>query len=236
MVFEAALQDAATTTATFLPRVIGAILVLIVGWFIGRAVGRVVSVLTDRTPIDRMTLDTPIGDMMGGTEEDVNSAFGTIAKWFVYALAFLAAADVLAIAMLSEWISMAVAYLPAFFGGLLIIILGFIVADFVGDMIERTRAATDTMYTTYFADGVRIFLYFTVIVVGLDTMGVNVEILYILAGAVAFGIALAIALGVGIAAGWGSKDYVADHIDDWVERGRHEAMDHGADEPGPERG
>lgn len=222
MVVETALQDIVRTTAAFLPRLIGAILILIVGWIIGRIVGRVVSVLTNRTPIDRLTLDTPIGDIMGGTERDVNRAFGAIAKWFVYALAFLAAADVLAITLLSEWISRAVAYLPAFFGGLLIIVLGFIAADFIGDMIERTQAATRTAYTRYFADGVRMFLYFTVIVIGLDTMGVDVALLYILAGAVALGTALAVALGVGIAAGYGAKDYVSDNINDWMRRAQEE--------------
>ncbi len=232
MPFEAALQDFVVTAAEFLPRLIGAVVILIIGWIVGRMVGRVVRVLTNRTPIDRMTLDTPIGEVMGGTTQDVNNAFGAIAKWFVYALAFLAAADILAIAMLSEWIAMAVAYLPAFFGGLLIIIIGFILADFIGDMIERTRTATDTMYTTYFADGVRIFLYFTAIVVGLDTMGVNVELLYILAGALAFGIALAVALGLGIAVGWGSKDYVAAHIDEWVERGRSRDPGRNAEDEG----
>ncbi len=218
MTVETALQDIVSTSAAFLPRIVGALLILILGWIIGRIVGRIVSVLTDRTPIDRLTLDTPIGDIMGGTEKDVNNAFGAIAKWFVYALAFLAAADVLAITLLSEWISMAVAYLPAFFGGLLLIVLGFIAADFIGDMIERTEAATRTGYTRYFADGVRIFLYFTVIVIGLDTMGVEVAFLYILAGAVALGTALAIALGAGIATGYGAKDYVADNIDDWMNR------------------
>lgn len=208
---------------TLAPRIVGAIVILILGWIIGRLVGRFVAYVVGRTELDRLTLDTPLGSMMGGNEHSVSRTFGAIAKWFVYALAFLAAADVLAITLLSEWISQALAYLPAFFGGLIFIILGFIAADFVGDMIMRTEAATRTGYTRYFADAVRIILYFTVIVIGLDTMGLQVAFLYILATTFTAGLALALAIGLGLAFGWGAKDYVNDHIDDWMQRGKEEA-------------
>lgn len=231
-----AVQDAISSAIAFLPRLAAAILILIVGWIIGRIIGRFVRALVRRTPIDDMTLDTPIGAMMGGTQESVSRGFGTIAAWFVYALAFLAAADVLAIQMLSEWIAQAVAYLPSFFGGLAFVLLGFIVADFVGDMIERTRAATDTRYTTWFADGVRMFLYFIVLVIGLDTMGISVEFLYIIAGAFASGLALAVAIGAGIAFGLGAQDYIRENIDDWVRRGKEEAASSGDGGRGGGRG
>lgn len=207
------------TVVTFVPRILGAIIILLVGWLIGRILGRIAYHIVHRTELDRFTLETPLGDMMGGTRQAVSTTFGLIVRWFIYALAFLAAADVLAITLLSEWVSAALAYLPTFFGGLLFILFGFIVADFLGDMIERTRAATETAYTLYFAEGVRIFLYFIVIVIGLDTIGVDVELLYILAGALTTGLALAVAIGGGIAVGLGAKDYVAEHIDEWVERG-----------------
>jgi hypothetical protein len=222
---QAAIENVITDIVAFLPRLLGAVIVLIVGWIIGMIVGRIVRVLANRTEIDRMTMNTPVGRMMGGTERGVSTTLGTIAKWFVYALAVLAAADVLAIEVLSQWISAAVSYLPVFLGGLLFILFGFIVADFIGDMIERTQAATRTRYTRYFADGVRMFLYFTVIVIGLDTMGINVQFLYIIARALAWGLAAALGLGIGIGLGWGSKDYIAQHIGDWLRRGKEKSQE-----------
>lgn len=209
----------------FLPRLIGAIIILLIGWIVGRIVGGAVERLADAASLDEMVLDTPLGRILGGTEESVASAFGTLAAWFVYALAILAATDVLAIRLLSEWVSVAVSYLPAFVAGLLVIVLGFVLADFVGDAIERTRAATRTAYTRYFADGVRVFLYFVVIVIGLDTMGVDVDILYVFANAFAWGLALAIALAIGIAFGWGGKDYVSENLDRWTNRASSEVRE-----------
>lgn len=200
----------------FIPRLIGAIIILLIGWFIGKFVGRFVAKLTDRIELDRMVLETPIGRMLGGSESAVSNALGTVAAWFIYALAVLAAANALAIEQLSIWIATAVSYLPAFIAGLLIIVIGFVVADFIGDAIERTRAATKSAYASWFANGTRFFLYFMAIVIGLDTMGIDVGILYVFARALAWGLAAALAIGIGLAIGWGGKDYVSENIDRWM--------------------
>lgn len=231
------LDETIETTAAFLPRLVAAIVILLVGWIVGRLIGRIVRRLVATARIDRATMRTPIGDMLGGPDA-VSNAFGIVAAWYVYFLAFLAAANVLAIQMLSEWIDAAVSYLPAFVAGVLIIVFGFILADFVGDVIQRSITATRPRTSALFADGTRIFLYFLVLVVGLDTMGVNVGILYIFAGAAAFGLALAIAIGVGLAIGFGGRDYVDENIDRWMREARRTATEtsrEGSD-PGPTPG
>ena len=210
------LQQTVAQTVAFLPRLAAAIVVLLIGWVVGVAAAKVVMELTDRIELDRMVLQTPLGRLMGGSEGAVSQTFGAITKWFVYAIAILAAANVLAIPTLSAWIQTVVSYIPAFIAGLAVIIGGFVVADFIGDAIMRTRAATQTEYTSWFASGTRMFLYFTAIVIGLDTMGIDVGILYLFARALAWGLAAAIALGAGIAFGWGAHNYVSNNIDRWM--------------------
>lgn len=210
------LQETVASLVAFLPRLVGAIIILAVGWFLGKIAGRLVERFVDTTEIDRRVRDTPLGGILGGTERAVSHAAGEVTKWFVVAIAVLAAANVLAIALLSQWISTALAYLPAFIAGLLIIVLGFVVADFIGDAITRTRAATETAYTSWFATGTRMFLYFTAIVIGLDTMGIDVGILFVFARALAWGVAAAFAIGAGLAFGLGGREYVEDNIDRWM--------------------
>lgn len=207
-------------TVTFLPLLVGALLILVVGWYVGGFIGRIVTRLTDRVDLDKAVLQTPIGAMLGGTERAVSKAFGTFTKLFVFAIAFLAAANVLDITLLSSWVSTAVTYLPAFAAGLLIIVLGFVLADFLGDAIQRTEAETGNAYTGAFATGVRLFLYFTVIVMGLGTMGADTAILMTFAEALSWGLAAAVAIGVGVAIGWGGKDFVAQNIDGWARSAR----------------
>lgn len=213
------LQEAIAGIINFLPQLIGALIILVIGWIIGRLLGGAVRRVSDRTNIDRLAMTTALGRALGGTEKAVSRSFGRIVSYFVYALTILAAADALAIDLLSEWISTAVTYLPAFVAGAAIIVLGFILADFLADVVGGTETLTEVRYTKAVADGLRVFLYFVAVVVGLDTMGVDVQILYLFAGALAGGLALGMALAIGIAFGLGGRDYVAANIDGWLPGG-----------------
>lgn len=220
----ASLTELVSNVVAFTPRLVGAVVVLLIGWVLGGIVARAVAEISDRIEMDRAVLATPIGSILGGTEGAVSKAFGTLAKWFVFALAILAAANILAVALLSEWIATAVSYLPAFAAGLLVIVLGFVLADFIGDSIERTQAATENSYTGVFATGVKLFLYFTVVVIGLSTMGIDTTILMTFSQALAWGVAAAVAIGVGGAVAWGGKDFVHDNIDRWAGSARSASM------------
>jgi len=212
------LQTSTAGAIEFLPRLIGAIVILIIGWIVGRIVGGFISRSISHLGVDERMADTTVGRFLGGTEGAVSHTLGRIGAWFVYALPILAAADVLAISVLSAWIAEALAYLPALIAGVLIILIGFVLADWFADVIGRTETVTDTGYTEYFADGIRAFLYFIVLTIGLATMGIDVQILYIFATAAAWGLAAGAALAIGISFGWGGKDYVHDHIAGWVGR------------------
>lgn len=218
-------RDLIESIIEVLPEIIGAFIVLLLGYIIGKIIARAVTRATDRSEIDRRVLETPLGRGLGGTERAVSQVFGKTAKWFVYALAILAAANILQIQVLSEWIARAIAYLPAFFAGLAIIVLGFVLADFIGNMIKRTEVTTRMRYTSWFAEGAKFFLYFTVVVIGLDTMGVDVELLYIFARAAAWGIAAGIALALGIGVGWGMKDYISNNIEQWTSKAHDEVSE-----------
>ena len=202
----------------FAPRIVGALAVLLVGWIVGRVIYGAVVRGANAVDLDHMVGRTPLGRVFGSEEGAVAGALGTLGAWFVYALAILTAANVLAVTVLSNWLATAVSYLPAFVAGALIIVVGFVLADFLADVIARTESLTNARYTDAFADGVRVFLYFVAIVIGLDTIGVDVQILYTFAQAAAWGVAAGIALAVGIAFGWGGKDYVAANIDGWLGR------------------
>lgn len=220
------LSQAWTTTVEALvlslPGIIGAAVVLFFGWLIGRAIGGYITSLADKLGIDRRIGDTAAGGMVNRSERGISIALGKIAKWFIYAVAVLAAASLLDIAILSQWVSQALLYIPAFIAGLLVILIGIIVADMVGDMIKRTEATTHTRYTKWLAEAVKVFLYFVFITIGLGTMGLDVTLLYIFARAAAWGLAIGIALAVGIGFGWGIKDHVARNIEDWHRKAEEE--------------
>jgi hypothetical protein len=120
------LEQTIAEIVAFLPRLVGALVVLLIGWVVGMVAARLVARLTDAVQLDRMVLDTPLGRIMGGSRQAVTNISATIAKWPAYARAILTAANVLAIDTLAEGVGTAVSYLPAFIAGLAVIILGFV--------------------------------------------------------------------------------------------------------------
>lgn len=228
-------SKAISSLVLIIPRLIGALIILFIGWIVGRLVARIIRRLADAVGLDRRLLQTPIGEMVGGGEDALSRALGKIGAYYIYFIALLAAANVLNIPLLSQFINGAAAYLPSLIAGVLIIIIGFVVADFVGDVIERSAAPTAGAGTgSLLASGVQVFLYILVIIIGLDTMQVNVEILYIFASAFAGALGLAVAIGVGIAIGLGGKDYVADNIDRWANRASNATGETGSSRRSPE--
>lgn len=199
------------------PRIAGALIVLLVGWAAGRLMGKGLSKILDKAGVDDAMRKTAIGKALDRTRITIVGFFDLLIRWFVYLIAILAAVDILQIAVLSSFMSQIVQYLPRFIGGIFILLIGFIVADFVADALRAVGREGRLEFAPIFANALRFVLYFVVLVIGLSTMQVDVNILYILANALAWSIALGIAIGLGVAFGWGFKDAIAKRADKWVE-------------------
>jgi hypothetical protein len=199
------------------PRIAGALIVLIVGWPAGRLIGRGLSKILDKAGVDDALRRTAIGKALDRTKITIVGFFDLLIRWFVYLIAILAAVDILQISILSSFMSQIVQYLPRFIAGVFILLIGFIVADFVADALRAVGKEGRLEYAPVFADALRFVFYFLVLAIALSTMQIDVNILYIFANALAWGIALGIAVGLGIAFGWGFKDAIAKRADKWIE-------------------
>ncbi len=199
------------------PAVLGAIIVLIIGWVGGRVLGRGLSKVLDKVGVDDALRKTAIGKAMERSGMKIVRFFDLLIRWFVYLIAILAAVDILQITVLSTFMSTLVQYLPSFIAGLFIIILGFIAADFVGDSLKAVGKEAKLEFSSIAADGIKVFLYFVIIVLGLSVMKIDVQILYIFANAAAWGTALGIGAAIAIAFGLGFKDYIRKNAENWAE-------------------
>jgi len=212
---EDAVRDVIAEVIAFGPNLLGALLVLLVGLIIGKFVGGIVRRLIRASRLDRYVRNTRVG-VLFEADDGFSRTVGKITAYYIYLVALLAATDVLGIALLSQWLDTAVSYLPAIIAGVLIIFLGLILADFIANIIRKSPTSVRTGYGSLLATVVQLFLYFVVITIGLGTMGIDVSILLVLAGAFVGALGLALALGVGLAVGLGGKEYVAENIDRWT--------------------
>jgi hypothetical protein len=110
-----------------IPAIIAAIIILIIGWIIGKLVGGAVS-----TVLQSLGGALPLDD---DDSETLGSALGKLVKVYIYYLAFLAAANVLGIQILTQLLSSIGSYLPVIIGAAIILAIGFVIGSILEDII-----------------------------------------------------------------------------------------------------
>lgn len=186
------------------PKVVLALVALAAGWAIGRGLAWLVQRMVSGWGVGAAFKKTSIGRAILVSGYTPARFFGSLAKWCVYLITVYEATEVLAIPAMRTVMREIVLYLPYFISGLLILIVGFILSDLVGDIVKQAGGGSaDAEYYNPFGDAVRIFLYFVVLVMALSQMKIDVTILYIFAQAF-----WSLAIAIGIAFGWNLKDRV----------------------------
>jgi hypothetical protein len=200
----------------FLPRLVGFLIILVVGWLIARAVKALVVKALQGVGIDRALSTGSAGPYVARAMPDVRPSeiIGTIAFWFLFLGAIAIAVSQLGIAALDNFVQAIAAYLPNVVVAILIFVVAGAVAAAVSGLVSRTLGGTATGRILSAAAPVLIMGIATFMI--LDQLNIApaiVEFTYIaLLGSVA--------LGMAIAFGLGGRDVAARLLEDAYEQGR----------------
>lgn len=229
------LGNTISNVVSFIPQLISALIVLIVGWIIGRLLGGLVSTVLQKAGLGRFLQDTPLGD--GDGDDRFARVVGKFVKYYIYIFVILTAANILGIQiltqLLSDLLTALTVYAPQLIGGLIVLLVGFWLAEWAGSHVADTdrRRLTD-----YAGVGLKIFIYYIAITMALQTAGFEASILnnlfYIIMTALFGALAIAFIIAAGVGGALGSKDYIADNIAGWVESAKASVSLQGGDESG----
>ena len=183
----------------WLPALIGAVIILVIGWFIARLVGGLVRRGLRAAGADRALAQGRAGEYKQSLAPGLNvsSLVGTIAFWFVFGSAILLAVSALGIDALTEAISGVVAYLPNVIAAILILLVAIALAGAVGGLAQRLLGGTmlgRIVQTAVPALIVTIALFMALVQLKIATEIVVATYVLVL-GAIALGFALAFGLG-----------------------------------------
>ncbi len=201
---------------TLLPRLIVAAFILVAAIAVGRWLGGKAATVARRMELGDAIVETPLGvlfDRPAAAEETV----GQLLRYLIYVVGITMAASMAGFNQLADLLYRLSTYVPSVLGAVLIVLVGFVVAGYVGRSVCGSDVVGDRAFTPVLASGVKTVIYFVVVTLALDALGYSTAILNTLAEGVALGVGLGIALAIGIGVGIGSQDYVADHIDEWTE-------------------
>ncbi len=127
-----------------LPNIIGAIIILLLGWLLARVVNSLITKGAKRLRVNKLASRTELTDFLKKANIDSSPAelLGKMMKYIILLIAFLMAADTMNWQILSLEIGKLLAYLPSLFVALIFFVIGTYIAGFVRDFI---RAATSSL-------------------------------------------------------------------------------------------
>lgn len=183
----------------YLPQLLGAIALLILGWLAARAL----RALTRRIlrSFDRLSAMIGLSNIIaiGRMNEAVVSILGNIIFWLVSLFFLTAAANLLGLTLFAGWLDTVIGHLPKLLSGALIIFAGVVVGNLVNDTVRTAGQTLPPRQRSLLARGAQIFTVATMIVIGVDQIGIDITILItvmaIAVGALLGGVAIAFSLG-----------------------------------------
>ncbi len=129
------LENFLNEMASALPGVIGAIIIIIVGVIIGWFVGKVVNRVVDRT-VEKSFDKSDIGRTFRTSGFDLSNFVGGVIYAFVVVVAISVAVGFLNLSGdVGMFMTQIASYLPRLLGGILVIVLGIVLVDFLAQLV-----------------------------------------------------------------------------------------------------
>ncbi len=106
------------SVAAFIPRLFGALVVLLLGFVVAKLLDTLLSKLLAKLGLDRLMAGTGLTKMMAriGIQVPVSTLIGKIVYWFVLLVFLVSAADSLGLQRVSATLDVFALYLPKVFG------------------------------------------------------------------------------------------------------------------------
>jgi small-conductance mechanosensitive channel len=204
------LQNTLDRFLEYIPQLIGAIIILIIGYIVARVLKAVVSRLLQTIGFDGWMERGGIKQFLdrAQTRETPATVLGTLVFWLVFIIAITMAADALGIQQVSEVLGQLIAYIPSIIAAILILLLAALLANFLAGIV---RGATGSDLLSNIARyAIIIYAAFAAI----TELGIAVQLT-----APTFLIILgAVALAAAIAFGFGAQGVARDIVEKAYER------------------
>ena len=217
-------SDLAAGMATWLPRVAGALLILIAGWLIARSLQAVLGGLLRRVGLDRLAERSGIAGMLKEASLDSSLAYllARVVYWIVLLIFIIAAMDSLGLPGVGDTLGRLVGYLPNLVGAALILLLGSTVARIAGDFVTTFSSRAEVPSGDILGQVVRYVIVAFSAILALEQLGIETTLLISTAIAIISGTTLALAIGFGI----GSRELARNilsgyHVRDAFKTGQH---------------
>ncbi len=145
------IEDAWSEVATFIPKFFAFLLILVIGWFVAKAIAKIAGTVLERVGFDKAVERGGVKTMLDKSEYDASDIVGKIVYYALLLIVLQLAFGVWGPNPVSNAIGGVIAYLPRVLAAILIIVIAMAVAAAVKEIVEVALGELDYARTVAFA-------------------------------------------------------------------------------------
>ena len=211
------LRQGLASIGGIVPAAIVAVIILLAGYLLARQVERFLDGLLDRLDFNRAARKTGLSEPLGraaGRGLDPVHAVGRLVFWLVMLMVIFLSSAAFGLDRLSEMFVVMLNFIPTLVAGIVIIILGIILGEFIRGLILASAGAVEGVTTL--AKLAKAAVVMIAVFMAIQQVGVAEEIV-----TTAFTLILgSVALAAGLAFGLGNRELAGEITRRWYESGR----------------
>ena len=207
LVLQSAFIELWAALVLFLPNLLFAVIVFFVGLLVAHLLKTLVVRVIQLLHVDELMLKLEVTPFFGraGVKLDVAEFLGWMIKWFIVIVALIAAADAMGWTQVTMFLSTVVSYIPNVIISVIILLVGFVLANFVQEVVKSALDAAHLSSSHFLAGISRWAIVIFSFMAALVQLGIAQSLIQVLfTGFVAM-----IALAGGLAFGLGGREYAA---------------------------
>lgn len=207
---QSALTSTFNTAGEFFPKLIGALIIFLIGWIVAKILRTVINKVLKAVKFDDVADSIGINGMLakGGLKKRASGMLATLVYWIAMFVTWGLVFDTLGLEVVSNLLTDVVQYIPNVIVACILLVVGTYLAQFVSGLVSASLKASgfanEELVTKVAYGGV---MFFT-IVLALNQLGIGDGILDKVVSIVLGGLGL----GLAIAFGLGGKEWAAEMI------------------------
>jgi len=207
-----ALQGAWEEILMFLPNLLAAIVIFVIGWFVAMWIGKLIAGILNKLQFDALFEKTGWKEALSNADLKVEpSAFiGAVSKWILVIVFLMIVTDIMGWVAFAGLLAAIVAWMPNLVVAIIIMVVAIIIADIVEKLVKVPTKKMGVSSVNFMGTMVKWAIYTFAALAVLLQLGVTPKIVEVLI----MGFVGTLTLALGLSFGLGGKEAAARMIEE----------------------
>jgi len=218
--FMVALSNILTGMLSFLPQLLAALLLFLLGLILAKWAKKLIVKLLNAVKLSKLVETTGFEKFLQKAEvkTKIEVILGELVRWLIILVFFVATVNVLGLTTVSLVLNTILAYIPQVISAVLILTGGVLLAGVVESVIKGALVQIDIKTARLLAKVASYLVVIFTILTSINELGIAQSFV----NAIFIGVIATLALGLGLAIGLGAKDLIGQILDEWYQQFKKE--------------